>query len=74
MVETESSRKLDAMLKDKAFRDAAQGIVHRVTLSKYRNGHWTPTIDKAIALEKLSRGKIRVKGWETNAASHRGNR
>lgn len=72
MAATESSRKLDAMLKDKEFRDAAQALIHRVTLSKYRNGHWTPTIEKAMLLEKLSKRRIRVRGWGKAVASHRG--
>jgi hypothetical protein len=73
MAETVSSRKLDTLLKkDPAFRKAAQKVVHRVTLSRYRNGHWTPTIEKAIGLEKVSNGRIRVRGWDEKVPSHRG--
>jgi len=54
---------LVGVLKDKALTAKLEGRIHRTMLWKWSTGRAVPDLERAVLLEELTEGRVRVKDW-----------
>jgi hypothetical protein len=66
-----AAKALDKVLSESGeIASAIRAKVHRVSLSRYRNGWERPNHDTARLLEELSGGRVRHKEWAIPSSAH----
>ena len=60
-----SALALREALRDEALASKIRARVHRVSLSRYCNGHRRPQLETALFFEAVSDGRISIAGWTT---------